>query len=444
MTIALFDSAIFGPLFADRRVTELFSDQSRVQAMLDVEIALAAVQAELGIIPVDAAKKIEQAAADFSPDWRSLGDGTRRAGVPVIDLLRQLRGHMDSAAARYLHWGATSQDIVDTAGVLHLRTVIDFLQTQLVALSLRLAKLADRHRHTLMSGRTRAQQALPITFGLKVAVWLMPLIRHRQRLEELKGRVLVLQFGGAVGTLAALGDRGIEVAEALARRLSLSAPAISWHTQRDSLAEFADWLALVSGSLGKIGQDVVWLSQSEIAEVAEIAQGEAGASSTMPHKSNPITSEMLITAARMNTTLLSNMHHALLAEHERAIHGWQLEWNTLPQMICCLGNALVQAISLIDNLSVDEQRMRLNLEGSHGLVLAEAATLALAKHVDRTEAESIVKAACAEVRSSGRHLLDVLQQGTSHPVPWERMRDPSGYLGQTQALIDRVLASLRQ
>lgn len=442
MTIALYDSQIFGPLFADQQVTELFSDQRRIDVMLQVEVALAKAQADVGVIPRSAAAAIEHAAAEFTAELTSIGSGTRRTGVPVIDLLHQFSCELDQQDRRYLHYGATSQDIVDTALVIHIRDAIDLFYVQLDKLVHSLASLANKHRHTPMPARTRSQQALPTTFGLKAAAWLTPLVRHRQRLRELEPRVLVLQFGGAVGTLAALGEQGMKVATELATRLELALPVMSWHTQRDNLAEFASWLSLTSGSVGKMGQDIVLMSQSEVGEVAENNQEQSGTSSTMPHKSNPINSEMLVTAARMNTTLLNNMHHALLADHERATHSWQLEWNTLPQMTCCTGTALARAAPLLDNLIVNEKRMRQNLEDSNGLLLAEAATFALIEHMDRGEAESIVKAACAEVANSGRHLLDVLQQTTSCPVPWEHLRDPSGYLGQTDVLIDRVLATL--
>lgn len=443
MAIATYDSVIYGPLFADRGIVEILSDQQHLNAMVDVEVALALVQAELGIIPHSAAATIEQTAKGFKADLEQLREGTRQSGVPVVNLVAQLRRAVGAEAAQYLHYGATSQDILDTARVIQIRSALGYLESQLNQLVQELSILADRHRNTVMAARTRSQQALPTTFGLKVAGWVMPLVRDRERLFELKPRVLALQFGGAVGSLAALAGRGVEIMEALARHLGLSAPAMSWHTQRDNMAEFAGWLSLVSGSLGKIGQDIISLSQSEIAEVAENKDRGAGVSSTLPQKSNPISSEMLVTAARMNTALLTNMHHALIAEHERATHSWQLEWNALPQMACGTGTALTQAVSLVQNLFVDHIRMRQNVDDSNGLLLAECAMFVLAQQVGLEQAQDIVKSACATVRDTGRHLMDVLAQSTNQAIEWENYKDPANYLGQSDALIDRVLAAAR-
>ena len=440
MTIGLYDSAIYGSLFADDRIVAIFSDQQRVNVLVDVEVALARVQAELGIIPKSAAITIEQNAKTFEIDFEQLREGTKQSGVPVINLVTQLRRAVEKEAAQYIHYGATSQDIVDTAHVIQLRAAIDCLREQLNELIQQLGVLADIHRNTLMAARTRSQQASPTTFGLKVAGWLLPLVRHRQRLIELEPRLLSLQLGGAVGTLAALTGKGVETKEALARELKLSSLPVSWHTQRDNMAEFAGWLSLVSGSLGKIGTDIIALSQSEIAEVAENGMG---ASSTLPHKSNPINSEMLVTVAQMNTTLLSNMHHALIAEHERATHSWQLEWNTLPQMVCGTSAALGQAMSVIKNLSVDEARMLRNVENSKGLLLAERAMFVLMRHMDREQAQNVVKSACANVKTSGKHLMDILKETTNFPVEWDDYKDPADYLGESSTLIDRVLAAAK-
>lgn len=443
MTIGLHDSALYGPLFADRVVAETFSDAERLRAMLAVEAALARVQGRLGVIPQNAATAIDRAAGDLQPDPAALAESTEQAGVPVVALVAALRGVVDGSAAAHVHWGATTQDIMDTALVLQLRPVLDHLDSRLDALIERLAALAETHRGTLMAARTHSQQALPTTFGLKVAGWLLPLIRHRQRLAELRPRLLAVQFGGAAGTLAALGDRGIEVMEALARELDLAAPALPWHTQRDTLAELAGWLSLLSGSLGKLGQDVILLAQTEIGELRESGAGGRGGSSTMPQKSNPILSELLITAARMNASLLSNLHQALIAEQERATHGWQLEWLSLPQMLANTGAALRHAGFIAENLVVEEERMRANLDASNGLLLAEAATFALAEHLPRPEAQQRVKQACRDVVASGRHLMDVLAEHGDTPIDWQALKDPARYLGATDTLIDRALAMVR-
>ncbi|MDA9981732.1 3-carboxy-cis,cis-muconate cycloisomerase [Gammaproteobacteria bacterium] len=442
MSVSLYDSAVYGPLFSDRRIVELFSDQRRIETMLAVEVDLAQVQADLGIIPGHAAAAIAQGASDLRPDMESLGAGTRRAGVPVVELVSQLRHAAGPDNSGYVHYGATSQDIIDTAHVIQIREALDYQEDQLNALIRELAAVTHKYRHTLMVARTRSQQALPTTFGFKVAGWLLPLIRHRERLTELKPRLLVLQFGGAVGTLAALHDRGIKTMEALAVRLNLYAPVMPWHSQRDGFAEFANWLALLTGSLGKIGQDIILLAQSEVAEVAERADQNAGASSTMPNKSNPITCEMLVAAARMNATLLANMHHALIAEHERATHGWQLEWITLPQMMCNTSAALGHTRTVVNNMIVDENRMHINLDTSNGLVLAEMAAFRLSAEAGWGRARQLVATACAESRRSGRHLMEVLDDVDDSGIEWSDCKDPARYLGHADEFIDRVLSEV--
>lgn len=443
MTVSLFDSILFQSLFSDREVAQLFDDQAYVDQMLRVEAALARVQGRLGVIPTDAAQAIDTALSGMTVSAAELTDGTGDAGVPVPTLVAALRKRIDDEAGQYLHWGATSQDIMDTALTLSLGQAVAVLERELDKIVHALALMAKAHRGSVMPARTRSQQALPMTFGLKVANWLAPLLRHRVRLEELRPRLLSVQFGGAVGTLSALGGRGLEVMEALAVELELASPDVPWHTQRDGLAEFAGWLSLVSGSLGKVGQDVVLLSQSEVGEIREGGQasggGGRGGSSTMPQKSNPVSSEALVTAAKMNATLLPSLHQALLQEQERGGVAWQLEWLTLPQMVTCTAVSLKHARYLAENLEVDTARMRSNLDASNGLLLAEAATFALAEHMPRPDAQALVKSACRDALESGRHLMDLLPERSDAPVDWSHVREPANYLGVTDELIDRVI-----
>ena len=440
MTVSPFDSLIYQSLLSDEEIAPLFDDQAMVARMQLFEAALARVQGRLGIIPADAAKAIDEALAGITLPPGALTAGTADAGVPVPALVAALRAKMDPGAAQYLHWGATSQDVMDTALVLTLREAVEILDQRLEVTIEELMALAEKHRGTVMAARTRSQQALPMTFGLKVAGWLTPLQRHRTRLEELRPRLLMLQFGGAVGTLSALGGRGLEVMEALAVELDLACPPMPWHVQRDGLAEFAGWLSLVSGSLGKMGQDVVLLSQSEVGEVRESAVGGArGGSSTMPQKANPVAGEALVTLAGMNATLLPSLHQALLQAQERGGAAWQLEWLSLPQMAVGTAVSLKHALYLAENLQVDDARMLANLEASQGLLLAEAATFALAEHLPRPEAQALVKATCKDALASGRHLMDLLGERCDAPVDWARVRDPANYLGVTDELIERVL-----
>ena len=443
MTVSPLDSELFGGLLSDGEVAALFSDAAQLSAMLRVEAALARVQGRLGVIPSAAAERISEVAESFVPDPASLAAATAEAGIPVPALVAALREAIGDPAAHHVHWGATSQDIIDTGLVLRLRTALEGLEQRLTTLAQALAALADQHRRTLMVARTRGQQAVPTSFGLKAAVWLAPLPRSRERLVQLRPRLLLLSFGGAAGTLAALGDRGPAVAEALAQELGLGLPPLPWHVQRDGLAELAGWLSLVTGCLGKLGQDVLLLAQSEVGELREGGAPGRGGSSTMPNKANPVGSEVLVTAARLNTALLAAMHQALPQEQERGGPGWQLEWLTLPQMLTMTGCALRHAQALIENLEVDPDRMRRNLEASNGLVLAEAATFALAEHLPRPEAQTTVKAACAETKAKGRHLIDLLAEKTDAPVDWVKLRDPANYLGAVETFIDRVLAEAK-
>ncbi len=440
MTVSPFDSQIYGRLFADGELNALFSDEAALRTMVAFEVVLARVQAQLGIIPAKAADAIERAAAAFTPDMDDIAAGTARAGVPVVPLVRQLRAAVGSAAADHVHRGATSQDVVDTGLVMRLHTALDLLDVRLGRLMEQLASLADAHRFTVMAARTRAQQAVPTTFGLKAATWLHSLAGNRDRLAEIRPRVLAVQFGGAAGTLSSLGEGGIEVMEGLAAELGLAAPAAPWTSQRESMAELGGWLSLLTGTIGKMGQDLMLLAHNE---VAEVTPGAGGGSSTMPQKANPVNCEVMVTASRLNAALVSAMHGALIQEHERGGPGWQLEWATLPQMVACAGGALKHAIAVTGGLEVHADRMRANLDASNGLILAEAAGFALAAHMTRDEAQSLVKDACRTVAESGRKLMDILGETTDAPVDWQALADPANYLGATNALIDRILAAAR-
>ncbi len=324
--------------------------------------------------------------------------------------------------------------------MLRLCDLLALFEGRLAALIQRLATLAETHRATAMPARTRAQQATPTTFGLKVAGWMLPLQRHRERLAELRPRLLLLSLGGAAGTLAALGDKAFEVEAAMAEELGLAVPSLPWHVQRDGIAELAGWLSLVSGSLGKLGGDVILLAQSEVGEVRPAA---GGGSSTMPQKANPVGPEVLVALARFNAGLIGTLHQALLPGQERGGPEWQLEWLGLPQMAVATGAALRQADLLLDGLVIDAARMRRQLEQSNGLLLAEAASFALAAHMPRPAAQALVKAACQEALASDRHLMTVLAEKTSAPVDWAALADPAGQIGAAEALVDRALRAVK-
>ena len=440
MAGSLTNSSLLAPLFSDAEVAEQFSDAQFVRFMLDIESALAVAQGRLGVIPAEVANRIVDIAAKLDVDFDRLREGVEKSGVPGIELVRQLREQVGREDADYVHWGATSQDIVDSARVLQIRAALTIFESRLGSLIKNLSRLADQHRHTLMAGRTHSQQALPITFGFKVAGWLAPLLRHRERLAELRPRILVVQFGGAVGTLAALGESGPRVQEALAAELKLNLLPIPWHTQRDSMAELAGWLSLVTGSLAKMAQDVILLAQSEVGELRESGDVSRGGSSSMPQKNNPILSELIITAARTNASLLASMHQAQVQEHERATHGWQMEWLALPQMFTLTAGALKKALFLSETMVVDEERMLKNVADSNGLMLAEAASYALTKtSMSKASASQLVKEACQVAAQEDRHLIDVLREKTDVPVDWVALREESAYLGSADVFIDRVI-----
>lgn len=439
MSYSLSDSRLLNPLFGDAELQPLFRDAAQIKAMIRVEQELAKVQGELGIIEPDLAAAIVTASDSFQPDWPALEQGTEKAGVPVSELVRQLRQHVGEPAASFVHWGATTQDILDTAAVLQFRSALTVIEGRLEQLIKQLARLADTHRYTIMAGRTHSQQALPITFGLKVAGWLAPLLRHHQRLTELRPRFLVLQFGGGAGTLAALGAKGPVVQQALAESLDLNTPTLPWHTQRDAFLEAAGWLTLVSGSLAKMAQDIILLAQTEIGELRESADDRRGGSSTMPQKSNPVISEAVIAIARTNAARLAALHQAAVQEHERGTHGWQIEWLNLPHLFVLTGAALNKALFLSQNLVINDDRMRRNVSTSQGLMLAEALSLALAPSLGRTAAKALVAQACQQALAEQRHLVDVVREQTTADLDWAALRKEANYLGATQTFIDQVI-----
>ena len=427
---------ILTALLRDAEATALLSDAALAQAMVRVEAALARVEARLGIIPADAGAAIAAALEGFEPDLDDLAAGTASAGVPVPALTIQLRRAVGEPAASFIHWGATSQDIVDTALVLQLRELLQMLEERQGRLETALVRLIERHRATVLVARTRFQQALPTTFGLKAAGWLVPLLRHRARLRELEARLLVVQFGGAAGNLAALGERGVEVMQKLAAELDLGCPVMPWHNQRDSVAELAGWLAVVSGTLGKIGQDVLLLAQNEIGEVREAS---GGASSTMPQKSNPVRSEALVTIGRRAAVLVGGVHEAMLHAHERDGSAWALEWTMLPELASGAAAALLHALCLAETMVVDAARMRETLASTRGQLLAEAASFALSAYMPPAQAQALVKDAVATTSATGQHLLEVIATRTATSIDWERLRTQAERPPASDHLIQRVL-----
>jgi 3-carboxy-cis,cis-muconate cycloisomerase len=446
VSVSPVDSSVYGGLFTTPAMRAVFSDEARLQRMLDVEAALARAQAKLGLIPAKAAKEIS-AKADISRfDLAEIGKDTTLVGYPIVPLAKALSRACEDDAGRWVHWGATTQDIIDTGLVLQLRDGFELIREDLRGIEAALEDLARRYRDTPMAGRTHAQHALPITFGFKCALWLAPLQRHSDRLARLSREIAVVQFGGAVGTLASLGTDGIRVLAALAEELGLDTPPIAWHVGRDGLAEVASFLGLLTGSLGKIATDVALLMQAEISEVAEPYQEGRGGSSTMPQKRNPIACEFVLACARNVRQLVAVMLDAMVQDHERATGPWHAEWIALPQAFALTAGALRHARTMLEGLVVDPERMRSNLDTTRGMISAEAVMMALAPEVGREKAHHLVAAACQRALAHDRHLLEELQADaaiTAHLRP-ERLvalLDPASYTGLAADFVDRVLAS---
>jgi 3-carboxy-cis,cis-muconate cycloisomerase len=415
--------------------------------MLDVEVALARVQSRLGVIPPGAGAEIEAAAAGLQLDAARLSAGVQRDGVPTIALVAQLREATSAAARPFVHWGATSQDIMDSATVLCIERVLRLMDARLLQLMRVLGGLASRHRSSVMAARTHGQQALPMSFALKVAVWALPFARHHERLQQLWPRLCVVQLGGAAGTLAALGPRALEVEQGLALELGLGVPDLPWHTQRDAIGELGSFLSLLCGSLGKLAQDVLLLCQTEVLELSEAAHGQRGASSSMPQKNNPMRSEQILAGARSAVAQLAALHQASVQEHERGTHGWQVEWLCLSPMLMLAAGALHNASVLTSELQVYPERMLLNLMAQQGLALSEAAVNALCAEMPRPEASALVSVCASRALEEQRFLIDILretlEQGSAgSEVDWASLSRPENYLGQANALVDRALARI--
>ncbi|UYC12485.1 3-carboxy-cis,cis-muconate cycloisomerase [Xanthomonas sp. CFBP 8445] len=441
--------SLLRPLFGDPAVDALFDDRARLQAMLDVEAALARAQARCGVIPASAVAPIAAACDAARYDVAALAAATALAGNPAIPLVKALTAQVaaaDEDAARWVHWGATSQDIIDSGAVLQLRAALDRVEAQLDALCAALAALAQRERDTGLPGRTLLQQAVPVTFGLKAAGWLDALQRSRRRLQALREDALVLQFGGAAGTLAALQSQGLAVAEALAAELRLPLPALPWHAARDRIGEIGAAFALLAGSLGKIGRDVALLMQSEVAEAFEPAAAGKGGSSAMPHKRNPVGCVVAIAAATRAPGLLATLFAALPQEHERAVGGWHAEWETLPELVRLSAGSLAQVRVLAEGLELDRARMAAHLDSHGGLLYAEAVAVTLAAQLGKAAAHALVETAVRRALATQQHLRAVLAEepqvtAVLAPAQLDALFASDSWRGMAAVWIERVLAA---
>lgn len=438
------DSILFRDAFGTPAMRDVFSDRRLIARYIEVEVALAKAEARCGVIPSEAAEVIARESSLERIDFDHMRHETDIVGYPILPLVHQLVS-MCGEAGRYVHWGATTQDIMDTANVLQVRDALDIVESDIRTLRGILADLAKKHRDTPMAGRTHLQQALPVTFGYKVAIWLAMFDRHQQRLTQLRERVLCVEFAGAAGTLASLGEKGLEVQKALAQKLGLAVPATTWHVARDGFAEAVNLLSLVTGSLGKIAMDIMIMASTEFAEVYEPFVKGRGASSTMPQKRNPISSELMLAAAKGVRQHAGLMVDAMIQDFERATGPWHAEWIAIPESFILTAGALHQAKFALGGLIVDTDQMRRNLGITRGLIVAEAVMMGLAPAIGRQQAHDVVYDACRTVNEKGGTLaeaLAALPAVTAHfdRAAIDRLTDPANYLGLSPQMVDRALA----
>lgn len=443
-------SRLYASLFYQKEVTDIFRDRSLLQYLIATEVALAKAQASVGVIPQAAAQHIERICTTqgFEKlDMDALASASGLAGniaIPFVKQLTALVRESDEEASRYVHWGATSQDILDTACILQCRDALDIIQAQLEQAYATALAQAKAYRHQVMMGRTWLQQALPITFGHKLARWASVFKRDLTRIENMRARVLTAQLGGAVGSLASLNDQGSAVVTAFAKQLNLTAPICTWHGERDRMVEMAGVLGLVVGNLGKMARDWSLMMQTEVAEMTEPSGKGRGGSSTMPHKRNPVAAAAVLAAANRVPVLMSSLYQSMVQEHERSLGGWHAEWLSLPEIFQLCSGALERTLDVLQGMQVNPERMQRNLESTNGLVMAEAVMMALAPVLGRLNAHHLVESACKKAVAQQRHLKEVIieldevkHHFTSEQI--DAMFRPESYIGNIQDQIDAVL-----
>ncbi len=445
MTATALDSAIFRDIFSTAEMRHVFSDEARTGYYLDIEAALARAQGRLGVIPEQAAQEIVRRCRIENIDLARLKQQTERIGYPILGVVQQIVDLCADGLGEWCHWGATTQDITDTAAILQIRAALALVEQDMEAIAAALAELSRRYRDTPMAGRSNLQQAVPLTFGFKTAALLAAMQRHRERLAQLRPRVLVGEFGGAVGTLASLGADGLKVQAELMRELGLGEPEIAWHTVRDRIGEVGCFLGLLTGTLGKISMDVKLLMQTEVAEVYEPFHEARGSSSTMPQKRNPISCLYIHSTVALVRQHVAALLEAAVADHERSTGPWEIEWIALPEIFLLASGALAQTRLLVEGLEVDAGRMRANLDLTRGMIVSEAVMMGLGPHLGRQRAHDLVYDICRKVAASGEPLLELLARNAEISrhltrAELEKLCDPARYLGLAGEMVDRVLA----
>ena len=434
--LSALDSDVSGVLHTTDELRSILGERCLIERYLEVETALATAQADLGLIPREAAVAIAKVTVD-DLDFTRLADQMTIVGYPVVGLIQQIVEVVPNDLGQWAHWGATTQDIMDTALVLQIREALSEIMVDLALLVRALARLAAKYRDTPMAGRSQMQQAVPTTFGYRVAGWLSPLLRHMERLAQLRQRVEAVQFGGAVGTIASIAPDGLAVRKAMAEILELSDPLITWHSGRDRIVEVVAWSAQVSSSISKIGHDVALSAQTELGELAEARIAGGGTSSTMPQKRNPILSQQLMRASRLTRSYLDLALDGAMADHDRATAAWALEWNSVAPSIAVAGGAIDAALRLIEGLEVNTAAMQENLGKTGGAIMAEAVMMSLARELGRQVAHDKVADMVQTVATTGSTFDEVVRDQAPHAVD---ALDPKNYLGHAGEQVDEVIA----
>ncbi len=445
MPTSAIDSLIFRDFFGSPAMREVWSDASRTEKYLDWEAALARAEAKVGLIPQEAADEISRVCKVENIDFDAYAEETLTIGYPVLGLVHQIAHLCRGDAGKYCHWGATTQDVTDSATVLQIKASFDLIASDLDRAIAATVKLARDHRSTPMPARSNLQQAVPITFGFKMARFLATLKRHRVRLTEIRPRIEVLQFGGAAGTLATLGDKGLLVQEALTRELGLAQPEIAWHTERDRIAEAGCFLGLLTGTLAKFATDLKLMMQTEVGEASEPFVANRGSSSTMPQKRNPISCCYIHACAAAVRQGVASLLDAMVEDHERATGPWEIEWIALPGVFTLASGALAQACFLLEGLEVHAERMRANLDATRGLIVSEAVMMGLAPKMGRDQAHDVLYAIIHSPAMGENSLADMLLArddvtAALSAVEIRRLTDPTRYLGLSELMVDRVLS----
>jgi 3-carboxy-cis,cis-muconate cycloisomerase len=439
------DSSIYRDIFTTPAMRAVWSDERRVQYYLDVEKALSLVQGRLGVIPQNAAAEIARHCTAREIDFVKLKAATERVGFPIMPVVQQLTALCGDGLGQWCHWGATTQDITDTATVLQMRAGLELVERDMLDVIKELERLAREHRDTPMVGRSHLQQAVPMTFGYKVAVWLSGFQRQLERFNQMKPRVLIGELAGAVGTLASLEGRGFEVQDAVMDELGLGRPPIAWHTMRDTICEAGCFLGLLCGLLEKIALDVKLMMMTELDEVAEPAgAGHRGGSSTMPQKRNPISCAYITACAGVVRQHVAGLLTAMGSDLERATGPWEIEWLVLPEIFCYTAGALAQAKFMLGGLEVHPDSMLKNLQITDGLINTENVMMALGPKMGREIAHDRIADICVRVAKGEGRLIDLLAADSDiakifDRAALEKLLDPRSYVGLSAAMVDRVL-----